>query len=124
LSQSAADAAIERVQDALQEANVRFERQRGRAATTMERISHALEFVSAETRPEDEVVARYLEETERRIRRVASYVSSASPRSMTDDVTKIARSNPAAVFGSSFLAGIMLGRFLRASQKNGASKSV
>jgi ElaB/YqjD/DUF883 family membrane-anchored ribosome-binding protein len=115
LSQSAADAAVHRIQVVRGRAQSAYEHQRERAASTIERVSRAIEFVSDEVRPQDESAAEYLEQTSERMRQVATYVSSATPATLRKDATNFAREYPGLALGGSFLAGVVIGRFLHAS---------
>jgi len=117
LSQQAADVILERAAHVRERALVGFEQQRNRAADTLERLSHAFDFVGAEVQRQDESMACYLERTGKQMRDVAAYVASASPADLTGDLASLARSRPAAVVGGSFVMGAVIGRFLRATRK-------
>jgi len=116
LSQQAAQALLERAARLREQALERFEQQRDRAADTLDRLSHAFGFVGSEVQRQDESMASHLERTGQKMRDVAGYVASASPTDLAGDLTRLARTRPTIVAGGAFLAGAMLGRFLRASQ--------
>jgi len=122
-TQSAAEATLQRVQELRQRAELGFQHQRDRAADTLERLSRAVEFVGEEVEGHDERMARQLERTGERILDVAAYVSSTNPKSLQQDVTRLTRSRPAAMFFGSYVAGLMIGRFLRASQRTAGASS-
>jgi len=121
LSQVAADEALERLGRTYQQALRSFERQRDLASNTLERLSHAFDFVSTDVPVEHERVAHYLGQTGDRMRRVAAYVASASPGSLRDDISDLARTRTGTAVGGFFLAGLALGRFLNSSGKRDAS---
>jgi len=123
-SQETADALLARATDLRQRVMAGFERQRDRTADTLERLSRAFDFVGTEVQRQDESTARQLERTGARMRDAAGYIGAASPASLTRDLTRLAHTTPAAVFGGSFVVGAMLGRFLKASQRaSGPSRS-
>jgi ElaB/YqjD/DUF883 family membrane-anchored ribosome-binding protein len=115
VSQSAADAAVHRIQAVRERAQGSFEQQRERVASTIDRVSRAIEFVGDEVRSQDESAAEYLEQASARMRQVATYVSTASPGTLRKDVTSFAREHPSLALGGSFVVGIALGRFFHAS---------
>jgi len=116
-SQETANALLARTADLRQRALEGFERQRNRTADTLERLSRAFDFVGAEVQRQDEHTARSLESTGARMRELAGYIGAASPASLTGDLARLAANKPAAVCGGSFVAGALIGRFLRASQR-------
>jgi len=103
----------------LDRSHERFDKQRDLTAATLERLSNALEFVGADAEGESARVARYLGRTGERMRSAAEYVSTATPGRLKDDVSHLTRERTGAALGGFFLAGIALGRFLRASEKHG-----
>ena len=122
LGQEAADTVVQLLSDWRARAQVRFEEQRDLAADTLERLSRALDFVGAEGQRHDEGMAHRFESASDRVHRIASYVSSSSPGSLTQDTKLLVRSRPGPVVAGSFLAGLILGRFLRASQKTDSAR--
>ena len=51
-----------------------------------------------------------------RVDRIANYLQRTDVDGLVDDVRLLARRNPAAVFGTALLAGVLVGRFLRSSR--------
>lgn len=113
--QSAADAAVHQIHRARERAQSTYEQQRARAASTIERMSRAFEFVSDEVRAQDESAAEYMEQAGARMRQAAAYVSAATPTTLRNDLTTFAREHPSVALGGSFFLGIMIGRFFHAS---------
>ena len=113
--QKAADAAVHQAQLVRERAQKSFAQQRDRAASTIEHMSRAFDFVSDEVRPQDESAAEYLEQAGERMRQAAAYVSTATPASLRNDVTTFARQHPSLALGGSFFVGIVIGRFFHAS---------
>ena len=114
VTQRRADQALEYIEALLARSHERFDEQRDLAAGTLERLSNALGFVEADA--ESERVARYLGRAGEQVRSAADYVSTATPRRLTEDVSRLARERTGVALGGFFLAGMALGRFLRASQ--------
>lgn len=121
LSQETADAFLARATDLHRSALQGFEQQRDRAADTLERLGRALAFVGAEGTAQDESMAQHFESTTARIQNVAEYIASASPLSLSEDLTRLTRARPVAVVSATLVAGALLGRFLKASQKKSRS---
>lgn len=51
-----------------------------------------------------------------RVERLGSYLREEDPVEMIDDLTGLARSNPMLFVGTSFVGGLLLGRFFRSSE--------
>jgi hypothetical protein len=117
-AQSAADTALERIEEATQRALHSFETQRDLAANTLERLSNALGFVGAEAGTENERMAHVFGRTGERVRHAAEYVSAATPSKLKHDVSQLTRNRTGTAVGGFFLAGLALGRFLHASQRS------
>ncbi len=117
LSQNAAQTLLTRASELHQSALSELARRRSLAADTLERLSRALAFVGSEVQGQDAPMARQIEATRARIEKAAHYIESASPEAVSEDVARLVRSRPTTVACASFVAGVLLGRFLKASQK-------
>jgi len=108
-------AAIEHVQTVREQAKSGIDQGRNQIADRIRNVSSALRSASENLRQEDEFIAEYVDRAGERIESVASYVTSADPRTMIRDVERLARQRPAWFFGGAFLLGLAAGRFLKAS---------
>lgn len=68
-------------------------------------------------------LARYGWDTADRIEEWSSQLGDKPVRRMVEDLESMGRRNPAAFLGSSFTAGLLLGRFLRASADDSDRRS-
>jgi len=108
-------AAIDRVQSAREQAQSGVDQGRGQVADRIRHVSSALRSAGDNLRNDDEFIARYVSAASERIDSIASYVSSADPKTLMRDVEGLARQRPAWFFGGAFLLGLAAGRFLKSS---------
>lgn len=64
---------------------------------------------------DDDMVADGLHYVSGKIERVASYIESAEPSQLVDDVRDAVRERPAWFFGGAFVLGLALGRFAKST---------
>jgi len=87
-------------------------------------LARALESASATLRDEgDHRMAELADRAAEQVERMAGYLEQEDPRSLMDDLERLGRSNPAAFLGTAFAAGVMGGRFFRASGSEGGNGS-
>jgi hypothetical protein len=67
-------------------------------------------------------LARYGRQAAGQVERLASHVDSNDTNGVMREIENIARDNPAAFTGGTFAAGLLLGRFLRSSRPDDASR--
>lgn len=108
--------AIERVQETRERARSGIERQQAQLGERIREVSEALRGSGLKLKDND-AVASLLDGASERVDRLASYVDTASPRSVARDLHDFARDKPAWFFGGAFLAGLALGRFAKSSAR-------
>ena len=79
------------------------------------KVANVLRETGSSLQDEDEVVARYAERAAGRIERLAEYLDRKDIDEILTDTRHMARQRPELFVGSLFVAGLMLGRFLRSS---------
>lgn len=118
------DDAKQRVEDAARrargavESEVEKEAEHGRhaAAHRVDTLARALRRAGDALESEgEEDLGRYGRETAERVERFGDYLDRRDVNGLVHDLEGTARSNPAAFIGSTFAAGLLLGRFLRSS---------
>ncbi len=70
----------------------------------------------------DERLAHWGDGAADEVEKMAGYLEAEDPRSMFSDLERLARRNPAAFLGGTFATGLLLGRFLRASEPDGEAR--
>ncbi len=101
------------------------EQQKSRLAAHMHRIGDSLRQASGSLEPEEFTpVRRYSQMAAERIDSLADYVERHDADELAEDVAGFARRNPELFLGGAFLAGIAIGRFLRAGSQRDASASM
>ena len=79
-------------------------------------LARALGTASATLRDEgDDRMAELADRAAEQVERMSGYLEREDPRALMDDLEKLGGSNPAAFLGTAFAAGILSGRFFRAS---------
>lgn len=108
--ESVKSAALERVEAARESADSA----RREAAERVRKLSSTLRRVGDHLRVEEQnAVANYAANASQQIESVASYVESASLRSVVQDAEDLARRRPGLFFGSTFMVGMAAGRILK-----------
>jgi hypothetical protein len=98
-----------------------YRKYRGRQRLT--RVANVLRETGASLNGDDEVMARYTERAAERVDRLAQYLDQKDVNEILHDARQMARQRPELFVGGLFVAGLMLGRFLRTakpSQHEGA----
>ncbi len=90
--------------------------QQARVAQRALRASAALELAERELRPEEALIADYVEMGRHRLERAASYLSETEPSAILEDVRDLARARPAWFAGGAFVAGLLVARFIRGAE--------
>jgi hypothetical protein len=108
--------------DLRSEAEQRAERMTGQLGEHVERVGRALRATSDALEDEGEgrmsaVMASVAEQVER----ASGYLRDGKPGRMMHDVEDMARRNPGAFIGTAFVTGLLMARFLRASETHGSS---
>lgn len=117
LSQGASevtDQALERVQRTRDRLEDELTQRRSRLSERIRSVSEVLDSAGSKL-GNDDLVADGLHYVSSKIDRVASYVESADPHRLADDLRDVARERPAWVFGGVFVLGLALGRFAKSS---------
>jgi hypothetical protein len=70
----------------------------------------------------DASAARYATTAATQTKELSKYVRDHDPTDLINDLKRVARSNPAAVCGGLFVAGLVMSRFLRSSEPNAPSR--
>jgi len=109
--------AIEQGQHVRERAQSAMEKQQSQLGERIRDVSGVLRSGSRKLDDDNESVASLLNVASDQVDRFASYVDTASPRSVASDVRNFVQDRPAWIFGGAFLAGLALGRFLKASSR-------
>lgn len=81
-------------------------------------VADAVRHTSQEVSGGNETVARYGTKIAEQIEGVSSYLDERSLDDVLNDVQDFARRQPAVFLGGAFMLGLMVGRFLRSSERN------
>jgi hypothetical protein len=73
-------------------------------------------------RSDDQMASMLAERASRGVEGVADYVASKDMRGLLRDTEQLARRQPALFFGSAFLVGLAIGRFLKSAPPDAASE--
>jgi F0F1-type ATP synthase membrane subunit b/b' len=113
---TAADAAREAQHQAMGYAD----QQKGRMADELETFGEAMSRAADELRQEDDArVAGYADMAAGRLASAADYLRSREVGDLVSDVESFARRRPEVFFGATFLVGMGIARFLKASRHRG-----
>jgi hypothetical protein len=86
-------------------------------------MADALRQAGANVNPDDDMVGRYMERAAVGVERVAQYLDSRDVNQIMRDARDVARRRPEMFVGSLFVAGLVLGRFLRSSSEESYGSS-
>jgi hypothetical protein len=113
----------ERSRELKSEAERRADRWTTQAGEQIERVARALRKAgdALEDEGEGRMSAVSMSVAEQ-IERMGDYLRDENPGGMIRDFEEMARRNPAAFLGTTFVTGLLLGRFLRASESEGSGE--
>ena len=86
-----------------------------RSRQRLNRVADALRQTGANVNKEDDYVAHYMERAALGVDRFAQYLDERDVNQILHDAREMARRRPEVFVGGLFVAGLMLGRFLRSS---------
>jgi hypothetical protein len=89
-----------------------------RSRQKLNRVAEALRQTGANANQEDDYVARYMERAAQGVDRMAQYLDARNVDEILHDAREMARRRPEVFVGGLFVAGLMLGRFLRSSAQD------
>jgi hypothetical protein len=81
-------------------------------------VADVVRQTSQEVGGDNQTIARYGEKFAEQIESVSSYLDERSLDDVLNDVQNFARRQPAVFLGGAFMLGLMVGRFLRSSERN------
>ena len=86
-----------------------------RSRQRLNRVADALRQTGANVNEADDSVGRYMERAAQGVERMAAYLDEKDVNEIMHDAREMARRRPEVFVGGLFIAGLMLGRFLRSS---------
>jgi len=110
--------ALEQGQHVRERAQSAIDKQQSQLGERIRDVGGVLRSGSRKLDDDNQSVASLLNSASDQVDRLASYVDTASPRSVASDLHNFVHDRPAWVFGGAFLAGLALGRFLKASSRS------
>lgn len=103
--------------DVQQRAADTVNRQKHRVADRLDAIVHALSAAQESLRDDEQPqLARYVDDLTRQVERSTGYLRNNDFGGMMRDMEDLARNNTGVFLGSTFVAGMAMGRFLRSSE--------
>jgi hypothetical protein len=116
----AGEQAIDATRSAVSEVRRRTEEELGRrkheASQRLHNVASAIRDAGQRLEHEDAGgLGRYADTAARQIDRLSDYVRHKGPRELLHDTEEFARRNPDLFLGASFVAGVVLARFLKSS---------
>jgi hypothetical protein len=112
-----ADQATEALQSARRSGEEAIQQQKSRISEQVSRYGSVMRGVAGKFRDEGNAgIAGYAEQTADQLDRLAGYLSWRDMGGLLDDAQQSARRHPEVFFGSMFVAGLALSRFLKASR--------
>lgn len=111
--------AIERAQETREQVRSGLEAQQTQLSGRIRDVGDALRS-SGRKLADSESVSSLFTSASEQADRLASYVDTASPRTVASDLHNFARDKPAWFFGGAFIAGLALGRFAKSSARASA----
>lgn len=110
----------EAVEEVKEQAKERVDRGTSRAAERLDAVVRALGTAARQLEEEGEgSLASYTRQAASRVDRMTGYLREEDAPAMMADLEDMARTNPGTFIGTTFAAGLALGRFLRASSPEG-----
>jgi hypothetical protein len=94
-----------------------------RSRQRLSRVANALRETGSSLHGDDVMIARYTERAADRVEQFAAYLDQKDMSQIMVDARRMARQRPELFVGSLFVAGLMLGRFLRTAQPRGDGSS-
>jgi hypothetical protein len=88
-----------------------------RSRQRLNRVADALRQTGANVNEADDSVGRYMERAAQGVERMAAYLDEKDVNEIMRDAREMARRRPELFVGGLFIAGVMLGRFLRSSAR-------
>lgn len=114
----------ERAEEVKQEVRGRVDERKQVATEKVHALARALRAAGDTLEDEGEnTLARYGRQAADQVERLASYIDGNDTSGMMRQFEGMARDNPAAFTGTTFAAGLLLGRFLRASKPDDTADS-
>ena len=86
-----------------------------RSRQRLNRVADAIRQTGANVNEADDSVGRYMERAAQGVERMAAYLDEKDVNQILHDAREMARRRPEVFVGGLFIAGLMLGRFLRSS---------
>jgi hypothetical protein len=115
-SRDVLDRAVEKKDELKQRAAAMADDRRAGVAERASSVSHALHGAADTLRENGEPqLSDWVHQAAGQVERVVGYLQGKKADGMADDLENLARQNPALFLGGTYLAGLALGRFLRAS---------
>ena len=94
-----------------------------RSRQRLNRFAEALRQTGANVNQDDDYVGRYMERAAEGVDRMATYLDTRNVDQILHDAREMARRRPEVFVGGLFVAGLMLGRFLRSSAPEASAES-
>lgn len=95
----------------------RVNRQKHQVADRMDAMVHALDAAGSSLRDDgQDQISGFVDDLGRQVARSTGYLRNNDFHGMVRDMEQLARGNTALFLGSTFVAGVAMGRFLRASE--------
>ncbi|MET0343900.1 MAG: hypothetical protein ABW252_22995 [Polyangiales bacterium] len=114
-AEDAANSAIGRVRAAREQATSGIVEQRDQVAERIQKLGEVLRSGSEYLRRDDPLAHQALIYASDRADGLASYVRSATPGGLAEDLHTFAKRRPGVFFGGAFLLGLAVGRFVKSS---------
>ncbi len=112
-SHEASEQLKEAVVDQVEHARDKAESAKGQTAERIRRVASQLKSVGDTLRADDEMASAVADRASRGVDAVANYVASTDLRGLVRDTESLARRQPALFFGTAFMLGLAMGRFLK-----------
>jgi hypothetical protein len=112
-SHEASEQLKDAVVDQVEHVRDKAESAKEQTAERIRRVASQLKSVGNTLRAEDEMASAVADRASRGVDAVATYVASTDLRGFVRDTERLARRQPALFFGSAFMLGLAVGRFLK-----------
>src|SRR5918993_5938166 len=108
-----------------QRATAQLESQKGRATDGLAALAHAARQTTQQLRSDQhDTVAQYMDRAAEQLERFSTTIQNKDVGELLREAQQLARRQPALFIGGSFVAGMMLVRFLKSSQRNGSGAAM